>query len=363
MNKEDIQKLIGGYATGSLTEEERLKLFEAALDDQELFDALQQEQTLKDLFDDPFSRDMVRRAVAESLPEPQTSRRRSWFRQPWIWASATSLAMAAVLVIALVRWDRTPPQTNRAATVRERPQQVENSPTEPQPRPTTEAAGAPAGRPPAGKPTADHAKGLARLERRATVAGPTPGTTPPPPTTTPEPLRQPDQIQSKARGPEVAPAPPSKTAEEKPRARAAPETVETKSARTAQSKSKALGNATGLAKKAEPRQAAIYSFAKRSDDGPFVEVPADTVFRTGEIVRVMIAPRASGPLSIWESDATNPEWKRLFPAADSKKVSLRVKQDYAIPVDIVVQKEQRLRVTAGAAVTYVSIPTESLPAK
>src|SRR5260370_26639232 len=89
MNKEDIQRLMGGYATGSLTDEERLKLFEAALDDQELFDALQQEQPLKDLFDDPFSRELVRRAAADSLPQPQTPPRKSWFRQPWIWASAT----------------------------------------------------------------------------------------------------------------------------------------------------------------------------------------------------------------------------------------------------------------------------------
>ena len=40
MNREEIQKLIGGYATGSLTDDERRLLFEAALDDQDLFDAL-----------------------------------------------------------------------------------------------------------------------------------------------------------------------------------------------------------------------------------------------------------------------------------------------------------------------------------
>jgi hypothetical protein len=479
MNKEDIQKLIGGYATGSLTEEERLKLFEAALDDQELFDALQQEQTLKDLFDDPFSRDLVRRAVAESLPPLQTPSRRSWFRQPWIWASATSLAMAAVLVIALVRWDRTPPPTNRAATVRDRPQHVENRPTEPQPRPTTEAAGAPAGtpsagkpladKPPADKPIADHAKGLARHESRGSVAGAAAGTSgsrrnadsvqlaqnresdlrdtvspqapspsldaprkddqvvvppsrapqpqnqleqrqpgattqlplpsapprqiqieqgrqaaaaPPQPLSPPPPqvqlersqqqLRQSEQLQVRAQAPVVPPAtagPDSraKTAdEEKPRDVAANTetvTVEMKSARTSQPKSKALGNAVGLAKKAEPQQAAVYSFAKRADDGPFVEVPSDTVFRPGETIRVTIAPRISGPLSIWESDATNPEWRRLLPAADSKKVSLRARQDYAIPVDIVVQKDQKLRVTTGSAVMYISIRTENAPAK
>ncbi len=143
----------------------------------------------------------------------------------------------------------------------------------------------------------------------------------------------------------------------------ATETSVEKSARAPQSKSKALGNAAGLAKKAEPPQAAVYSFAKRADDGPFVEVPFDTVFRTGETIRITIAPRVSGPLSIWESDATNPEWRRLVPAADSKKVSLRAKQDYAVPVDIVVQKDQRLRVVTGSMVTYISIRTEGSAVK
>ena len=45
--KPDLEKLIGGYATNTLTESERKLLFEAALEDQELFDALQQEQALK----------------------------------------------------------------------------------------------------------------------------------------------------------------------------------------------------------------------------------------------------------------------------------------------------------------------------
>jgi hypothetical protein len=40
MSREEIQKLIGGYATGSLTAGEQQALFEAALEDQELFDEL-----------------------------------------------------------------------------------------------------------------------------------------------------------------------------------------------------------------------------------------------------------------------------------------------------------------------------------
>src|ERR1019366_478681 len=40
MSPEDIKKLLGGYATGTLTAEERQGLFAAALEDQEMFDAV-----------------------------------------------------------------------------------------------------------------------------------------------------------------------------------------------------------------------------------------------------------------------------------------------------------------------------------
>ena len=56
MSPEDIKKLLGGYATGTLTAEEQQALFAAALEDQELFDALAREQALRDLLSDPASR-------------------------------------------------------------------------------------------------------------------------------------------------------------------------------------------------------------------------------------------------------------------------------------------------------------------
>ena len=56
MSPEDIKKLLGGYATGTLTEAEQQALFAAALEDQELFDALANEQPLRDLLTDPCGR-------------------------------------------------------------------------------------------------------------------------------------------------------------------------------------------------------------------------------------------------------------------------------------------------------------------
>ena len=49
MTREEARKLLGGYATGTLTEAEQAALFAMALEDQELFDELSREQALRDL--------------------------------------------------------------------------------------------------------------------------------------------------------------------------------------------------------------------------------------------------------------------------------------------------------------------------
>jgi len=53
---DEIRKLLGGYATGTLTEEERNLLFSAALEDQELFDVLADEEPLRELLAEPATR-------------------------------------------------------------------------------------------------------------------------------------------------------------------------------------------------------------------------------------------------------------------------------------------------------------------
>ena len=73
MTNEQARKLLGGYATNSLTEAERKTLFEAALDDQALFDALQQEQALKELLSDPVSRNQIQAALVGAQVSPVPS--------------------------------------------------------------------------------------------------------------------------------------------------------------------------------------------------------------------------------------------------------------------------------------------------
>jgi hypothetical protein len=101
VTREDIHKLMGGYATGSLSEAERKVLFEAALEDQELFDELAREQALKELLEEPGAK---QRLIAGLAPKHPAG---AW-RKPWPWlAVAGALALAAVTVnVVMLR----PPQ-------------------------------------------------------------------------------------------------------------------------------------------------------------------------------------------------------------------------------------------------------------
>jgi hypothetical protein len=89
----EIERLLGGYATNSLTEEERKLLFEAALDDQDLFNALEEEQALRDLLQDEESRREIVRALRPAPKRPS---------RLWIWGLAASVAATAVLVLVLI---------------------------------------------------------------------------------------------------------------------------------------------------------------------------------------------------------------------------------------------------------------------
>ena len=134
MNREDIEKLLGGYATGSLSAEERQRLFEAALEDQEIFEALAREQDFKDLLETPGAREELlvalegepalagmamaaAPAAARPAPVPEQKSFWSWLTQPWPWAVAATAAFSAILFFAL----RPQPKAIETAAVREEP--------------------------------------------------------------------------------------------------------------------------------------------------------------------------------------------------------------------------------------------------
>jgi hypothetical protein len=123
MSPQDIRKLLGGYATGTLTPEEQQALFAAALEDQELFDALAQEQPLRDLLTDP----SARATLLSSLDT--TASRLGGFWQSLRGPAVAGLAVAGVVAIAVVAvWQGTRiagvKPADRAAIVAElRPQE------------------------------------------------------------------------------------------------------------------------------------------------------------------------------------------------------------------------------------------------
>lgn len=116
MTRDEIRQLIGGYATGSLTEAEKKLLFEAALEDQELFDELAGEQALKETFDLPGARE---RLIAALAPSP----RLAWWRRPLIW-SAIATAAAGIAVLGwIVEKPKSPVQMARVESAPAAPPQ------------------------------------------------------------------------------------------------------------------------------------------------------------------------------------------------------------------------------------------------
>ncbi len=97
------EQVLGGYATNTLTEEEKRHLFEAALNDQALFEALADEEGLKAMLADPEARQRILASLQKQpIPEASVSSQGawwSWFRQPSHLAWAGSLATLALAVV------------------------------------------------------------------------------------------------------------------------------------------------------------------------------------------------------------------------------------------------------------------------
>jgi len=157
MSRDEARKLLGGYATGSLSEAERTALFQAALEDQDLFDELAGEQVLKEVLDEPG----VRERLLTALEPPR--------RHPaWLWAVATAAATIAIVVGVLVS-QRTPPPPQQIAQVLKSPEPtatpVTPSPAAPAPAPLRrKAAPAPLPGPPAELKKEENATGVDQIQ-------------------------------------------------------------------------------------------------------------------------------------------------------------------------------------------------------
>jgi len=141
MSRDEIQKLLGGYATGTLTGEERQALFAAALEDQELFDALAREQSLRDLLSDPAARAHLLAALDAPAPE-------SWLRRWWkpLPAAAVAVVLASVAIVATVAVRRRPAAAPEVTVAKLEPSVPSPVAALPSPVPAPAPALAPAGR-------------------------------------------------------------------------------------------------------------------------------------------------------------------------------------------------------------------------
>ncbi len=168
MKPRDLRELLGGYAAGTLTAEEREALFQAALESQALFDALADEEALRELLADPACRAQLLRDLGEQ-PAGFWQPFAEWMRKPATLAFAGSAA-ALVLMIGVVRFAQREPEAPklvaqapletelppRASVVRQpepKPMRPAAPPAEKQAEPVREApaAAAPVAAPPAEK--------------------------------------------------------------------------------------------------------------------------------------------------------------------------------------------------------------------
>lgn len=94
MTRGEAEKLLGGYATDTLTEAERRVLFEVALTDQALFDALADEEVLRELLADPAVR---RRLLAALAPRVVPL-----WRRPGVLGVAAGLLVAGLAGLAVL---------------------------------------------------------------------------------------------------------------------------------------------------------------------------------------------------------------------------------------------------------------------
>jgi hypothetical protein len=96
MKREEIEKLLGGYVTGTLTAEEREALFAAALEDQQLFDAMLQEEPLREALEDPAARARLLATLDESPNAALEA------KQPWYYREVHPGLIAAIAAAILI---------------------------------------------------------------------------------------------------------------------------------------------------------------------------------------------------------------------------------------------------------------------
>lgn len=176
MNARELERLLGGYAAGTLTDSEHSALMRAALDDQQLFDALADEEALRDALADPVFRTRLRARLAPDAPPARGLR--------WMWWLAPALAAGLALLFVINRPES--PKTMEMASAKLPAQEAAAPPQTPAPAPepastaqARKAAPALSGR--ADREVSTRANEAAPKELREELPPPAAAPPPPPP--------------------------------------------------------------------------------------------------------------------------------------------------------------------------------------
>jgi hypothetical protein len=276
MSREEFQKLLGGYATDTLSEAERHALFEAALEDQELFEALAKEQALRDVLQEP----SARQQLLDALGPPRTPARIRawrWLRQPAALAVAGGVAILLVVAGLALRRSRRPAYREVILADVPAPAAKEFAPPPPRPKPKLQAV------------------------------------LPRPPVLHPE-----TQIADALLLPAAKPAPPPPRAVTVARlAQSSQQSADLARQLYTQPNTTALGFAAGALPQTHAKMARAlavvpaasnlgvrYSLLLKGADGEYAPARLDTEFRPGDTVRLRFEPNDSGHLYLFQRDST-----------------------------------------------------------
>lgn len=339
MKFEDAEKLLGGYATDTLNEAERRALCEAALSNQDLFNALADEEALKELLSDARCRRQLL-SLLQPKKEPVWRRFAVWIGRPSSWAVAGSLAMVLLITGLLVEMNRSTRPAAVALRRVEGPAEtaqkpVATAPVQPAPREEKQVARKRAAVPePEAAPEPAPAREALAAEKTEAPA-PAPAAAPPPP---------PAQPQAVAQAPAAAPEAPPPASKELAASgfRALPQTARREMSRMPLGEQEARADARtlfyasmgflargGAADRAAPTAAALrskaarsaaplglrYSILRRGAGGQFSSIEPDTLLRPGDAIRLSVEVNQNGYISLERPGAAGVPRMRVEPGA------------------------------------------------
>jgi hypothetical protein len=255
-----------------------------------LFNALQDEQALKQLLADPASREAIQRALGQPIGQQHSG----WWSTRWLWGGMASAAAAAVLIIAVVHQNRPGDKSGR----------IEIASTQEPAKPLLEP-NAPVGDQEVKKAPEQISPGTARREVKAkesardslaprSIGQPAPSAAPPPQAATSEQVTV--EPEPKTFGGVIGGVPPTAI-------------------------NGFLANA-----KLDPLR---YSLLKKDGQGLYSPIPSEAELRPGDSVRLNVSPAVSGYLSLYQLVPSG-EWKRIFPESP-EGTHVTANTDYTVP--------------------------------